>query len=165
MLPLSWAPFWEGLEAPRRILQLLGVSLDGPGTWGGFWRFETLLENVPSTMSVAIVELSWHDGNSPGSLDMTIETLSDEVLRAIRAMDLENFVISGHSIGGMIAVEIAGREVAGLVGAIPMEVSRNTSSSRGRKFKAIITSWRKMSTGLFQSLLTCSFRIVFSPRH
>ncbi|HHZ62800.1 MAG TPA: alpha/beta hydrolase [Dehalococcoidia bacterium] len=92
-----------------------------PGTWGGVWRFETLVAALPPTIEIAVVELRWQGGNKPPSLDMSMEQIADDVLKAIEAMELERFVVGGHSIGGMIAVEIAGRDVPGLVGAIPME--------------------------------------------
>jgi pimeloyl-ACP methyl ester carboxylesterase len=92
-----------------------------PGTWGGLWRFESLIAALPRTIGIAVVELPWQAGNKPPSLDMSMEQIADDVLTAIEAMKLEHFVVAGHSIGGMIAVEIAGRDVPGLVGAIPME--------------------------------------------
>ncbi len=92
-----------------------------PGTWGGIWRFESLIAALPQSMSIAVVELSWQDGHKPKTLNLTMEGLADDVLQAIDALGISQFVIAGHSIGGMIAVEIAGRDVPGLVGAIPME--------------------------------------------
>ena len=92
-----------------------------PGTWGGIWRFESLIARLPDSMDIAVVELCWQDKRTPATLDMDMVKISDDVLRAIKAMKLTQFVIAGHSIGGMIAVEIVGREVPGLVGAIPME--------------------------------------------
>jgi len=92
-----------------------------PGTWGGFWRFEEMIADLPPTLAVAVVELRWQGGNVPPSLDMTIEQSSDDVLHALAALKVERFVIAGHSIGGMVAVDIAGRDLPGLAGAIPME--------------------------------------------
>ncbi len=92
-----------------------------PGTWGGIWRFESLIARLPPTMGIAVVELCWQDKRTPATLDMDMVQISDDVLRTIKAMKLQQFVIAGHSIGGMIAVEIAGRDLPGLVGAIPME--------------------------------------------
>jgi pimeloyl-ACP methyl ester carboxylesterase len=67
------------------------------------------------------VELCWQGGQTPPTLDLNIESCADDVLWAIRELGLESFFVGGHSIGGMITVEIAGRDVPGLVGAIPME--------------------------------------------
>ncbi len=92
-----------------------------PGTWGGIWRFEELVAELPATIGIAVVELCWQGGNKPPSLDLSMEQIADNVLKAIEVMELERFVVGGHSIGGMIAVEIAGRDVPGLVGAIPIE--------------------------------------------
>lgn len=92
-----------------------------PGTWGGIWRFRSLIDLLPQTMEIAVVELRWQGGHRPPSFDMSMEQIADDVLHIIRVMKLNRFVVAGHSIGGMIAVEIAGRNVPGLVGAIPME--------------------------------------------
>lgn len=92
-----------------------------PGTWGTVHTFESLITHLPTEWSIAVIELWWQGGHVPPTLDMTMESISDDVLWAIDKLKLERFYISGHSIGGMIAVEIAGREVPGLVGAIPME--------------------------------------------
>ena len=50
-----------------------------------------------------------------------MEQSADDVLKAIESMGIREFVVSGHSIGGMIAVELAGRDIAGLRGSIPLE--------------------------------------------
>lgn len=92
-----------------------------PGTWGGVWRFEGLIAKLPASIGIAVVELPWQGGNRPTTLDMSMEQSANDVLQAIEAMELKRFVVGGHSIGGMIAVEIAGRDVPGLVGAIPVE--------------------------------------------
>jgi pimeloyl-ACP methyl ester carboxylesterase len=50
-----------------------------------------------------------------------MELFADDVLKVVEHLKLERYYISGHSIGGMLAVEIAGREPKGLVGSIPIE--------------------------------------------
>lgn len=92
-----------------------------PGTWGDAQRFAPLIAALPEDLPVVLIELCWQGGNVPPSLDMTIESLADDVLGVVHELALERFYIGGHSIGGMIAVEIAGRKVPGLAGAIPME--------------------------------------------
>ena len=93
-----------------------------PGTWGDLQTFAPLMARLPEDTPVVVIELCWHGGNVPARLDLSIEELADDVLWVVKKLGLKNYYISGHSIGGMIAVEIAGREnVSGLVGAIPME--------------------------------------------
>ncbi len=92
-----------------------------PGTWGTFDRFTELIAALPDDLPVAVIELCWQGGQSPPSTALSIEQLADDVMWVVEALGLEQFYIGGHSIGGMIAVEIAGREVPGLVGIVAME--------------------------------------------
>jgi len=92
-----------------------------PGTWGDLQSFATLLAELPGDMSVIVVELCWQGGLVPKRTDFSIEELADDVLQVVDKLNTGDFFISGHSIGGMITVEIAGRNVRGLRGAIPME--------------------------------------------
>ena len=92
-----------------------------PGTWGDIHGFARVIAELPADLPIAVIELCWQGGNVPRTLDMTMEECADDVLWVIDRLKLGRFYISGHSIGGMITVEIAGRDVPGLVGAIPME--------------------------------------------
>ena len=92
-----------------------------PGTWGTVDRFAALFAELPRDLPVAVIELCWQGGQVPPTLELSIEQLADDVLWVVEALGLERFYIGGHSIGGMIAVEIAGRDVPGLAGVIAME--------------------------------------------
>lgn len=92
-----------------------------PGTWGDIHRFEPLIARLPRELPIVVIELCWQSGHVPPTFELSIEGLADDVLWVIRRLNVERFTIGGHSIGGMIAVEIAGRNVPGLVAAIPME--------------------------------------------
>ena len=92
-----------------------------PGTWGDIHRFAPLIAELPPGIPIVVIELCWQGGHVPPTLDLSIEQLADDVLWVIAALKLERFIVGGHSIGGMIAVEIAGRDAPGLLGAIPME--------------------------------------------
>ena len=92
-----------------------------PGTWGTFDGFAALIAELPGDLPLVVIELCWQGGNVPPTLDLSIEQLADDVLWVVEALGLEHFYIGGHSIGGMIAVEIAGREIPGLAGVIAME--------------------------------------------
>jgi len=92
-----------------------------PGTWGTFDRFTGLIAALPDDLPIAVIELCWQGGQKPPTTALSIEQLADDVLWVVEALGLEQFYIGGHSIGGMIAVEMAGREVPGLVGIIAME--------------------------------------------
>lgn len=92
-----------------------------PGTWGDIHSFAPVIAALPEDLPIAVIELCWQGGNVPPNVDMTMEECTDDVLWVVDQLKLERFYMSGHSIGGMITVEIAGRDVPGLAGAIPME--------------------------------------------
>jgi pimeloyl-ACP methyl ester carboxylesterase len=92
-----------------------------PGTWGDIHRFAPLIAELPKSIPIVVIELCWQGGQIPPTLNLSIEQLADDVLWVTHVLKLENFYVGGHSIGGMIAVEIAGRDLPELVGAIPIE--------------------------------------------
>lgn len=92
-----------------------------PGTWGDLQRFIPVIRYMPEEIPVTVILLPWQGGNVPARTDFTMEELADDVLSVIQKLKLDHFVIGGHSIGGMITVEVAGRKVPGMIGAIPME--------------------------------------------
>ena len=92
-----------------------------PGTWGDLLRFEPLIARWPEDLPIVVIELCWQGGNVPPTVDLSMEQLADDVLEILSVLKPKRFFLGGHSIGGMITVEIAGREVPGLLGAIPLE--------------------------------------------
>jgi pimeloyl-ACP methyl ester carboxylesterase len=92
-----------------------------PGTWGDIQRFTPLIEEMPSAIPLVVIELCWQGGHIPPTLELSMEQLADDVLWVIAKLKLKRFFVGGHSIGGMITVEIVGRAVPGLVGGIPLE--------------------------------------------
>jgi 3-oxoadipate enol-lactonase len=92
-----------------------------PGTWGDIGRFVPLIAELPNDLPIVVIELCWQGGHTPPKLDLSIEQLADDVLWVIDTLKLKSFFVGGHSIGGMIAVEISGLELPGLKGVIAME--------------------------------------------
>lgn len=94
------------LAAEQPTLVLIPGSFNGPEVFDEFKRH---LGPGPTL----IVELPLREKNP------TVEGFADHVLRSIG--HLKRFYVGGHSIGGMVAVEIAGRAPRGLLGVISME--------------------------------------------
>jgi pimeloyl-ACP methyl ester carboxylesterase len=92
-----------------------------PGTWGDLQDWMPLITRLPVDRAITVIELFWQGERSfpYGSLEMPV--LADAVLDVIAELKPGPFVIGGISLGGMLAVEIAGRNPADLAGAIPME--------------------------------------------
>jgi pimeloyl-ACP methyl ester carboxylesterase len=92
-----------------------------PGSWGDYLVYNRLAAHLEPSFRLIIVELRGHGDSSPATLNGSMELFADDVLKVVEHLKLERYYISGHSIGGMLAVEIAGREPKGLAGAIPIE--------------------------------------------
>jgi pimeloyl-ACP methyl ester carboxylesterase len=78
----------------------------------------------------------------PTSGHASIEQYADDVLAVVRQMEIGRWYVAGHSLGGMIALEIAGRRPQGLQGVIALEgwahhsVSRNAFPMREQRTEA-----------------------------
>ena len=92
-----------------------------PGSWGDYFVFNRLLPHLDPNLRLIIVELRGHGDSMPAMVNGTMERFADDVMNVIGHLKLERYFVSGHSIGGMLAVEIAGRNPEGLLGAMPIE--------------------------------------------
>lgn len=92
-----------------------------PGSWGDYRTFNHLVEYLDPDLNVIIVELRGHNGSQPPSTNCSMEMFAEDVLRVVDALELKRFYVGGHSIGGMLPIEIAGRRPTQVAGAIAME--------------------------------------------
>ncbi len=92
-----------------------------PGSWGDYRVFDAVLAALDASLHVVIVEMRGHGDSWPPTLDGSMESFADDVLRVTDALGLRRFYVGGHSIGGMIAVELAGRRPEALAGAVSIE--------------------------------------------
>jgi pimeloyl-ACP methyl ester carboxylesterase len=94
-----------------------------PGSWATRHVFDRFVSALPGSFRVIIVELRGHGESRPPAAAPTMASLADDVLAAVDAAVPrgQRFYVGGHSIGGMLSVEIAGRRPGEVAGAIPME--------------------------------------------
>lgn len=80
-----------------------------------------MINRLPADQAISVIELFWQGGRTlrDGPLDMPV--LADAVLEVLAALRPGPFVLGGISLGGMLTMEIAGRNPADLIAAIPME--------------------------------------------
>lgn len=96
-----------------------------PETHGDRSQFyeQSFLGALPADLPVVIVE-SRGQGRSwppPAPAQATIERYASDVLEIVTQLRPTAWYIGGHSLGGMIALEIAGRRPPGLRGVITLE--------------------------------------------
>ena len=81
------------------------------------------LQTLPSDLQLVVIETrgqgrSWPP---PTTVQASIEQYASDVLAVVRELGGAPWYVAGHSLGGMIALEIAGRRPAGLRGVIALE--------------------------------------------
>ncbi|MBX3175895.1 MAG: alpha/beta hydrolase [Candidatus Hydrogenedentes bacterium] len=92
-----------------------------PGSWGDYLSFNRFVPHLDANLRIIIIELRGHGDSGNHQMGATMADLADDVMRVVAHLGLDRYYLGGHSIGGMLAVEIAGRAPEGLAGAIPME--------------------------------------------
>ena len=96
-----------------------------PETHGDRSQFyeRAFLDALPADLPLVVIE-SRGQGRSwppPAPGQATIERYGSDVLEIVASLRLPSWYIGGHSLGGMIALEIAGRRPANLRGVIALE--------------------------------------------
>ena len=95
--------------------------------WGGSsrtWRY--VIDALPSTYrTVAYDHRGWGESQVPAD-GYTIDDLADDAQGVIDALQLQRYVVVGHSMGGKVAQCIAARRPEGLAGVVaPGEVDHH----------------------------------------
>jgi pimeloyl-ACP methyl ester carboxylesterase len=111
--PLSPTP--SALRTPRSALPTTLLLLHGTGCDSADW--DATVAALPSGTRALGFDFRGHgDSDVPSGL-FTIEDLASDILAAADALRLSRFVVAGHSLGGMVGLEMAARSdaVAGLV--------------------------------------------------
>jgi pimeloyl-ACP methyl ester carboxylesterase/predicted neuraminidase len=92
-----------------------------PGSWGDHRVFDRFVDQLPADWRVIVVELRGHGGSQPASPNPSMGLFAADVLHVVDSLGLRRFYVGGHSIGGMLAIELTGRRPEQVAGAIAME--------------------------------------------
>ncbi len=92
-----------------------------PGSWSDYRQFDAVGRHLTEDLNLVIVELPGHGRSWPPALTGTIEGFAQEVLHVTDALGWKSWYAGGHSIGGMIAIELARQRPQELVGVISLE--------------------------------------------
>lgn len=102
-------------EGPGPTLVLL------PGTWPDHCCLYPLLDELEPRLNVLLLDLRGRGKSWPAQPNESIEEHAEEVVRALRGMGVTEHYIGGHSLGGMIAIEVGRIDSEHVRGIISME--------------------------------------------
>src|SRR5262245_38701406 len=92
-----------------------------PGSFVDSDDLAGVVAGLNAQLSVFIVELRGHGESWPPPSGGTIEQFASDVLAAADHAEIRRFFVGGHSIGGMIAIEIGGRHPDRVKGIVAIE--------------------------------------------
>ena len=112
----------EGAEISYVVRQRSGpVLVLVPGSLVGADDWTQTVASLDPDLTIVIVELRGHGKSWPPPHNATIESLANDVVRAVDDARVGRYNVGGHSIGGMIAIEIGGRHPDKVKGIIAIE--------------------------------------------
>lgn len=92
-----------------------------PGSFDDSFAFKDIVNLLDREMGLVVVELRGHGESWPPPKDGSIEQFARDILSVVDEMRLESFFIGGHSIGGMVALQVAGVRPWSVRGVISIE--------------------------------------------
>lgn len=92
-----------------------------PGSFNAAGALKDIVDHLDPTLLVVVVDLPGHGGSWPPPVDGSIEQFAQDVLQVLDHLNLSSCFVGGHSIGGMIALEIARVRPEALRGVISIE--------------------------------------------
>lgn len=111
-LQISWGEmaYVDSFETGCALLFLHGTGCDSDD-----WI--TVIDNLPCRQRSLTIDFRGHGNSSVPTEPFVIEDLASDVKYLIDTHDLQELILVGHSLGGMVAIEAANQcpQVAGLV--------------------------------------------------
>jgi 3-oxoadipate enol-lactonase len=92
-----------------------------PGTWGNAQTRTPLVERLDRERLLVCVALAGQDDNWPPPQHPSIPQFSEDVLDLADNLGLPQFFVGGHSLGGMIAIDMLRLCPERILGAISIE--------------------------------------------
>jgi pimeloyl-ACP methyl ester carboxylesterase len=112
----------DGAEISYLVRQRSGpVLVLVPGSFVGAEDWNDVVAALDPKVTIMTVELRGHGESWPPPVHGTVESLSADVMAAIDHARISRFYIGGHSIGGMIAIEIGGHHPERVKGILAIE--------------------------------------------
>ena len=101
-----------------------------PGSFDDRRVFAPLIERLGNGMAVCVIELPGHGRSWPPAADGTIDRFAEQVVGVLERLYERPVCLGGHSIGGMVAIQVAGSAPERVAGVISLEGWTNHRAAR-----------------------------------
>ncbi len=101
-----------------------------PGSFHDNREWDAIVKHLDVEVPLVLVELRGHGGSWPPTMKGSIEQFAGDVLRVADAAGWREFFIGGHSIGGMVSLEVARVEPKRVLGVLSVEGWTNALAAR-----------------------------------
>jgi len=92
-----------------------------PGSWMDTEQWHETVKRLDVDLQLLLIDLRGHGGSWPPPVQGSINGFAGDVLSVIKSVGLSQFYVGGHSIGGMVALELGCLEPSGLRGIVSVE--------------------------------------------
>ena len=92
-----------------------------PGSFNDVHQWGEVVDVLPAELRLILTEVRGHGRSWPPPVDGSIEQFAADAIQIADHEDLDRFYVGGHSIGGMIALEVGRRLPARITGVISIE--------------------------------------------
>jgi len=128
---------------------------------GNTQQWAAQIDYLRKTRRAIAIDLRGHGQSQDANGHYTIDSLTEDVHAVVDALDLQKFVLVGHSLGGSVAVSYAGaypERVAGLLLVDPSGDSTQIPDEELRPFLDAMGSeaYQSVIEGYWQQILTNS---------
>ena len=122
-LPMPWGEmaYSDSANADQPVLFLHGTGCDS-SDWAA------VIERFPKTLRCLALDFRGHGESAVPAQPFTLTDLAEDVGHLIDDLALQGLVIVGHSLGGMVAMEVA-RRSSRVVGLVLLEGWTSLSSA------------------------------------
>jgi pimeloyl-ACP methyl ester carboxylesterase len=134
-------------EHPEAVPVLFLHSLAGNG---GQWALQ--LDHLRRRRRVVALDLRGHGESDPAEDgDYSIAGLAGDVAAAADQLGLRRFILAGHSLGSLVAIEYAGRHPERVAGLLLVDPSGDMSRVPEKEFQPFLEALRSNPLGELES--------------